>query len=285
MKKHFKYTLCLILLSGLLFSCSKSNDKLVIGTFNIKWLGDGKNDRLERSDADYDRISTLIGEIDADILALQEIENKAALSRLSSKLDNYQFKIVNDDYPQKTAYLVKNEIDIVNTGCYFPIEVIPGDTRPGFYLAVKYKNEKIHLMNLHFKSTSRYDSTDRLRRESIRIRTRQAEKAAHFADSLISAGEENVVISGDLNDNPFKTNRETLSSLKNNNNLIFLTDGLPSCRNRLWHTIDHIVVSKPLFGNYLKGSSRVVNFNNSVHDRFTEKISDHCPVLANFIFD
>lgn len=285
MAKQFKYCIFLFFISLLLLSCTESNNELVIGTFNIKWLGDGKDDRFDRTGADYSRISNLIGEIDADILALQEIENKAALSKLSSKLGNYKLKIVNDDYPQKTAYLVKNEIYIVNTECYTPIEVIPEETRPGFYLEVKYKNKNIHLMNVHFKSTSRYDSTDRLKRESIRIRTRQAEKAAHFADSLINAGEENVVILGDLNDNPFKTNRETLNSLKNNEELIFLTDGLPSCRNKLWRTIDHIVVSKPLFGNFLEGSSRVVNFNNSVHDRFTEKISDHCPVLANFIFD
>ena len=285
MVKHFKYTFCLILLSALLFSCSKSSDTLVIGTFNIKWLGDGEDDRFERSGADHDRISSIIDDLNADILALQEIESKNALMKITDKLRGYKLKIINDDHPQKTAYLVRKGIDILNSGNYQPIEIISGETRPGFYMEVKYKNKNIHLMNVHFKSTSRYDSTDRLRRKSIYIRTKQAEKAAHFADSIIAADEQNVVILGDLNDNPFKTNRETLNSLKNNDDLIFLTDGLPSCRNKLWRTIDHIVVSKSLFGHYLKGSSRVVNFNNSVHDKFTDKISDHCPVLANFTFD
>ena len=87
-----KYTLLLIVLI-VATSCTKvSFDKqqtVVVGTFNMEWLGDGIDDRIKRSERDYERLAEVIENTNADVLGLQEIENEAALKRIMKYLPEY----------------------------------------------------------------------------------------------------------------------------------------------------------------------------------------------------
>jgi endonuclease/exonuclease/phosphatase family metal-dependent hydrolase len=272
-----------ILIFVLIFiSCQSDNKYVNIGTFNIQWLGDGEDDNVIRSESDISNIAEVIRLSDADLLGLQEVENEAAMSLLIEKLEDYDYEISNYGSYQNQAVIFKKGIDVRNFRTYYPLK-INEDTRAGIVVEINLYGKKINFMSVHLKSTSRYDSTQVLREISYKYRKSQAEILSKWADSL-SERDEYFIITGDFNDNP-KRKSTSIGLLENNTDLIFLTDEFTSCKNKLWKSIDHILISKNLKKYYMNGSNRIINTYNMFTDSVAEKVSDHCPVVATFKFN
>lgn len=279
--KKIRYIL--ILFSLLIFwSCNNSKKELSVGTFNIKWLGDKINDNIPRNENDYKRIADIIEETNSDILCLQEIENTKSLENLLNYLPDYKIHSTNYADYHNLGIIYKSELKIDNFKTYKPIQVNE-DTRPGLTFRLHIAGKFLYFLNLHLKSTSRYDSTKFLKQLSYEYREKQSKIIQKWADSLKSKNKAFIIL-GDLNDNPHRKN-SSINNLYNNKNLIFLTDGFKSCTNPIWMAIDHIIISKNLYDNYVKSSSRIFNFYNILPDKYAENISDHCPVIANFNFN
>jgi endonuclease/exonuclease/phosphatase family metal-dependent hydrolase len=64
-------------------SCACSHEPLHIATFNIENFGSAEKD------TDTDRLLELVSALDADVIAVQEIEDPAVLERLASRLGRY----------------------------------------------------------------------------------------------------------------------------------------------------------------------------------------------------
>ena len=98
----------LLIIVFLLLGCEQRNE-LGFGTFNIAWLGDGINDKISRDDKDYNNLKEVIKSLEVDVLALQEIENYASLTKI---VDTTKYKIITSFFPrsQKTALIIKKEI-------------------------------------------------------------------------------------------------------------------------------------------------------------------------------
>ncbi|MDQ1266882.1 MAG: hypothetical protein QG635_2035, partial [Bacteroidota bacterium] len=199
-----------IILSVILFSsaCSENApltnpDTITIATFNIQWLGDGFDDIKPRSSKDYDNIADIIRDLKADIIAVEEVENSAALKIILNRIDGYDFFISNKGSKQNVGIIYRKDISVESLGDYMPLEVSSGETRPGFIVKAQKGNFDFILMAVHFKSTSSYDSTAELKEKSRELRSLQAEATVHWADSIISIGNENnIIIAGDFNDYP-----------------------------------------------------------------------------------
>jgi endonuclease/exonuclease/phosphatase family metal-dependent hydrolase len=276
-------------LTLLFVSCGKEISdptKLTIGTFNIQWLGDGEDDKQPRTDEDYANIAKVIAAANADIMGLQEIENGKALQKVMNHLPDYYFSVAHGGGEQNVAVILKKDVNARVLGEYKPLEVVPGRTRPGLIIEAFKGEFDFFLMVVHFKSTSRYDSTDALRQESIRIRNEQARIASNWADSVMNSGsEKDVFIIGDFNDNPVKSRYNTLSELSENPKLIFENADQKSCINPAWYVIDHVVSSQSANMRQVKNSVRLYNFYSSLPDSVAKKISDHCPVTVTYDVD
>jgi endonuclease/exonuclease/phosphatase family metal-dependent hydrolase len=256
---------------------------LTLGTFNIEWLGDGVNDRNPRTDSELQRIAELIRQAGVDILGVQEVENERALQRLLRYLPEFQGAVGSLGGQQNVGILYRRGLEVRILGEYTPLIVQPGRTRPGFVVYCRVGNADFYLMVVHLKSTSRYDSTDELRQLSRQLRLQQAQRLARWVDSLIAAGpEQDVVILGDFNDTPRRRREPTLTPLVDHPALLFLTADLRSCRYERAYTIDHIVVSRSFARRYRTGSAHVVNFYAQYPFPEAERLSDHCPVVAQF---
>lgn len=276
------YFLSIILL---LVSCSdRNNDKILsVGTFNIKWLGDGINDRVERDQEDYKAIADIIRESDVDIMALQEIENREALKMIIKHLPNWKYIIEDDGYLLNLAFIAKDDIQLEKVGLYKPFKVLENRTRSGFIAKAKKGNFDFYLMNLHFKATSGYDNTPQKRKQSFLLRQQQSDALDNWIDSILQFSEQDLIILGDFNDNPKREWSQNLASLADNQNISFLTSDLESCKNpEKWDVIDHIVISNSAHKRYLMGSAGMFNFYSSLPENKAEIISDHCPVTAVF---
>lgn len=281
-----------LLLSIGFFSCNRCSEQkiedpnpyeIVIGTFNIEWLGDGINDRLDRSEEDYKNIAKLIQQSKVELLGVQEVENISAISRVVKYLPDYSFYVCRDDAPQKVGILFRKNISVKYLYDYSPLEVVYRKTRPGMVVSVQKGNLDFLVLVVHFKATSRYDDTPEKVQESYELRSQQSEKAAFWVDSVLSSGiEQDVLVIGDFNDSPKRVKNNTLRAFLLDSNLVFLTFDLKSCKNQNAYGIDHILASKSISKRLISNSVRVFDSYAMFSKEQVERISDHCIVLARF---
>lgn len=281
-----------VILSLTYFGCNRCSDKkieeifpneIVVGTFNIEWLGDGISDRVDRNEEDYKNIAELIQMSQVELLGIQEVENISAMSRLIKYLPDYSFYIVRDDAPQKVGIIFRKNLKVKYLYDYSPIEVVDRKTRPGLIAAVQKGNLDFLVLVVHFKATSRYDDTPEKIKESYELRSLQSEKAALWVDSVLNAGfEQDVLVIGDFNDSPKRVKNNTLTAFLSDTNVFFLTFDLKSCKYRNSYGIDHILSSKYLAKRLVPNSVRLVDSYSMFTKEEVEKISEHCIVLARF---
>lgn len=294
--------LSLLLLSFIAFSCASSDqdersqkeqnafkfidsEHINIATFNIKWLGDGIDDKEPRSNAEYSKIAEVIMDIEADVIGVQEIENAAAIEKLLPYLeDKYAYYVGEEGGEQNCGVIYRKDIELETLGEYMPLAVREDRTRPGFVFKARKGNFDFIAMVVHFKSTSRYDDTDEKRLASFQMRKEQSARAVFWADSIIkNTNERDIFIMGDFNDNPLRTKTQNLMSFKSYPMLSFITAEMRSCKNpRHWDLIDHIVISREAKYRFIPGSERVFNFHSGLSEKLADAISDHCPVIATF---
>lgn len=256
---------------------------VTMGTFNIKWLGDGASDRVERSDADYLAIADIIIKSKADVMGLQEIENQTALNKVLRYLDGYKGVVLDEGWQQKLAVVYRKEVVVTPVGAYRPLQLDkPKRLRPGYVVQCQKGEFDWVQMIVHLKSTSRYDSTSTLRDLSREYRSKQVVALQAWADSVEKSGEPDVVITGDLNDYPQRKRNATLTAMLDAGTMNFVTSDVPSCRNPKWHLIDHVVVSESVKSRFISGSARTENFFEFLTDAEADRVSDHCPVVARF---
>lgn len=270
-----------------LFGCKANanvESNLTLATFNIAWLGDGKEpETIKRNQEDLARIADIINETSADVIALQEIENQDAINQILLLLPEYKAIIGNKGRSQNVGFLYKSTINIQDNGEYTPIAIDPNRNRPGYVLNVKKGNFDFLIMSVHFKSTSRYDSTDELRAESRKTRYKQSRMAINWMDSLLQAGkEQDMFIIGDFNDFPKRVKEPTLLPLSESISGSFLTAELKSCKFQNLFAIDHIFASNSAKKRFVANSERVIDLHSMYPKDIAEKISDHCPIIMQF---
>lgn len=284
MKPRLSFILMLFFIIGCTKKLPESDPTTItIGTFNIAWLGDGIEDRIPRSKKDYSIIAKQIGSSGADILAIQEIENTAALDILLKNLPGWSYKLGENGGDQNVGFIYKNDITINRHGEYSPLAVRPFKTRPGYFIEGKKGNFDFILMSVHFKSISRFDNTPAKRAESISIRREQAEKLGFWIDSVLEAStERDIILAGDFNDFPKRRENPSLTALLENNRISFLTSGLKSCKYPDWYVIDNIIVTAEAKKRLTESDVSVFDTYNPFPKRQAEKISDHCPITVRF---
>lgn len=264
-------------------SAIENRDNIVVGTFNIAWLGDGTNDRVDRTDEDYKRIAEVIRETGVDIMGLQEVENAEAVDRVLQYLPGYERIVGTKGRQQNVAAIYRSDIEVRLVEEYAPIAITEGRNRPGLILQCKAGNFDWLMMVVHLKSTSRYDSTDEMREESYRTRRLQARRLHDWAETVVGETEEkDIIVVGDFNDTPTRKKNPTLNTLLADDVLTFLTTDLQSCKKASWKVIDHIVVSKSASNRYVDGTAMNWNMYQQYDKDDAEKVSDHCPIIAQF---
>ncbi len=258
-------------------------NEIIVGTFNIEWLGDGYNDRIERNEKDYQNIARIIEESQCDIVGVQEIENFNALAKLIRYLPEYSFYITKDDAPQKVGLIFHKSLKVKYISDYLPLEVEERKTRPGLIAAIEKGNFDFLTLVVHFKATSRFDDTKEKVEQSRILRMKQAQVVSDWVDSILSQkDEEDLFIIGDFNDSPIRKQFNTLIPLLSNNNLIFLTEQLKSCKFPNAYVIDHILITKQSLKRYINNSLSMYNTFRIYPQELAQKISDHCLVYARF---
>jgi endonuclease/exonuclease/phosphatase family metal-dependent hydrolase len=284
-----------IILTGIVVSCAQQQppaETITLGTFNMEWFGDNSpDDRKQRTESDVALLASIIRDTDADVLAVQEVENEQAMQRLLQSLPEYRFVLGTTGGKQHVGVLYRSSVSVqrveerwlwMETSGTVSEKAKPNPTRGGLVVLCTADNTCWVMMVVHLKSTSRADSTPALVERSRVIRQAQAVSVRSWTDSVTRRGEYAVVI-GDFNDSPLKK-RSTLDTLKrplkSTSKLTFVTEGLRSCAYSALAGIDHIVVSPSLQQRVIAGTLHTVNFRAELPDALAKRVSDHCPVVV-----
>lgn len=297
---------------------------LDVVTWNMEWFGADKDEKgAELGPADealqYANAKKVFTDLDADILALQEVSNDTEIQRLATEL-GYSF-VVSDAYsyswdatrnlvPQKLYFLYKPEVakvksqkvllskfyEDVRNGQY--ADAFVGYPEGGakfwasgrlpfmveFETTINNVKQNISLVNLHTRANSGTDVSKHTQRK-FDVEMLKDSLDAHYAGK-------NIMILGDYNDDVdvsvVNNLPSTFEAFVNDANYDALTLDISRAGGYTYESgsyksfLDHIIVSSTLSDDYINGSITIEDHFVGSISGFRNTTSDHVPVSARF---
>jgi endonuclease/exonuclease/phosphatase family metal-dependent hydrolase len=272
---------------------------LTIATFNVRNFFDAQDDPSHKDDvyssnkvqAKIYELGTALRALDADILALQEVENYKLLQRLNTdELGSLKYKELrlvegNDIRGIDVALLSRYPTTRLFTHAGDTFQGVDGDTKTyGFSrdcLEVSFEPTKGRTLTLLINHLRSDTSGDGLAR-----RLAQAQRVREITDGLFKIWPSALLaVVGDLNDSPgSKTLRLARLSETGQPPLTDLLTLVPAGeRYTTTYTsklqLDYILASPALKDDLVTGSIK------ADHRSFFSTTSDHYPVIAKFRID
>jgi len=288
-----------IVVIAILLSISvASAEDVQIGSFNIKYLGDGINDQNPREDFDLKKLAQIIDLLDLELVSIVEVENKAALDKLVVNLPKdengdpvYDDKIGQSGGKQRIGIIFKKdeisfldgpkELSELQEAWTSTKDLFP---RLPLYAYIRAGTFDFHFIALHLKAMFDFDS--------IKRRERELEKLRDWVEAKLSS-DKDVVIVGDMNE---VLGSAPFAKLNENNKFYFCTSEL-SCEYSyigIKSLIDHIIVSKVSGGSkveYVERSIRVFPTDILLKhlygnlETLEDRLSDHRLIFCTFKTD
>jgi endonuclease/exonuclease/phosphatase family metal-dependent hydrolase len=267
-----------------------------LATFNLHNFFDGENDpnkdddvpKASEVDDKVARVGAALRRLDADVVALQEIENRPLLDRLVKEqlaqlgYDHVHLQPGNDPRGINVALLSRFPVLRVTSHANdFFKGLDPGDSKNYRFsrdcLEVEIepsKNRKLTVLVNHLRANDNSQL-------ATRTREAQAQRVREIVDAILKwTPDANIAVVGDLNDGP------------ESRTLKLIRDGAPALKellagksiNQRYTTfykgqktqIDYILTSSGLTADLQAGSAA------ASHEAVYSAASDHFPVLATF---
>ena len=257
-----------------------------IVTWNVEWFP-------KQGIVTVDSVKEIIEVIDAEIIALQEINSVSEFNNLISKLDSYNgFSTNNSNL--NLAYVYKKNLNIDSIYTILNSENYVFAGRLPLVLEMNYQGEDYVIINNHFKCCGDgiLDLGDSSDEETRRYNAISLLK--NYID--VNFSNRNVVIVGDLNDLIEENNHNVFTTIINDSlNYLFADKFIPFQNSDDWSYpswpshLDHIIINQPLFDNLTNiyqdvQTIRVDNYIGSFQI-YDNMISDHLPVGINLFYN
>lgn len=179
----------------LLFSAPLSAETLKVATWNIEHLraapGEGSNPRTAE---DYERLSRYADALNADIVALQEVEGEAAAARVFDP-DEYDFFFSGRNHPQRTGFAVRKGLTVSQNADYDDLNVT-GGLRHGTDITLSVDSLELRFLSVHLKSGCFADALE-TDRDACRKLSDQVPVLERWINRAGESGP--FIIMGDLN--------------------------------------------------------------------------------------
>jgi endonuclease/exonuclease/phosphatase family metal-dependent hydrolase len=144
---NMRYTLSKLLLTLSLLSSTTFAETLKIASWNIAWLG--SHEYNKRGDSDYQELARYATLLNADVIALQEVESAKWAAKVFG--DDYDYFFTTKDWMQRVGVAVrKNSGYQVNAQEY--VELDQGLARRGMDVTLTKAGKSIRLLAVHLKS-------------------------------------------------------------------------------------------------------------------------------------
>jgi endonuclease/exonuclease/phosphatase family metal-dependent hydrolase len=294
---------------GHLLKRSQTTGVSVVAEGRSSWIGWVDLTRERTNELAMTHTAKVIADVNADILGVIEAESRIALKHFTdaalvttAKKPRYPHVMVidgNDDRGIDVGILTKKQYPIVDIRSH--VDDVTGTNRifgrdcPEYTIALPSGERIIVLVN-HLKSKG-YGNPQ----ENNATRLRQAKRVATIYRGLRSAGEQNVVVIGDLNDTPSSAPLAPLvdgTDLKDiTEHPLFTSDGRPGTygNGSASQKIDYVLLSPELFAKVTGGAIFRMGVWGGVHGTLfphyptmTEAVhaaSDHAAIYADINID
>lgn len=273
-----------------------SAQEVRVASWNIEHLAEhNKVGCVPRSTLDYEKLRNFSELLNADVIALQEVENTAAVERVFPKSE---WNIVLSDRPnsrsyncrgndqestqQRVAVVLRKGIKYQNKGSFEELGLKMEGLRYGVVVEIFGDRDTINLLALHLKSGCFVDdySTSKLR--ACEVLETQIETLDDWIENSIRENKKFIVL-GDFNSRLTVENSMFWNKLVNMDNMpIGIQNGmqnLTGCHPRYPDLIDHIILG-PETSKLQIQNSQMVHFYSSTDEQMAEDdmLSDHCPI-------
>lgn len=253
---------------------------LRIATWNLEWLN-RKNGTgpVKRSDEDYARLRRYADRLDADVIAIQEVDGPEAAARVFDPA-KYELYVAAQNDPQRTGFAYRKGLHVSVHPDYAALDV--GQVRVGADISVEVDGRVVRLLSVHLKSGCFQDPLTSEKKECKKLVT-QLPSLEAWIDTRAKENAPAIVL-GDFNrrlfvvkDEPFW--REIDDSDPPASDLWSPTEGQKAgCWGGKYPDfIDHIVLNKPATQLVQQGSFHQ-QFYDSADASHKQTLSDHCPL-------
>ncbi len=271
--------------------------QLKIASWNIAWLG--SHEYNKRTGTDYLELARYAKQLDADVIALQEVESGEYARKVFG--DEYNYYFSTRDYVQRVGVAVKKSIGYkVTSKEYQALNV--GDVRYGMDLTLSNGKKQLRLLAVHLKSgcfdkaldnksvTSMLDSSEREIKEKLActLLKNQIEPLETWIDERAKENTPFMVL-GDFNrrfsidiKKSFTENQGLWQAINDEGNEELWTPTITK-NSKCWggyykDYIDHIVLNPMAKSKYVDESFEQLVFDQKYTKTLSRNLSDHCPI-------
>ncbi|WP_281555942.1 endonuclease/exonuclease/phosphatase family protein [Thalassomonas sp. RHCl1] len=272
-------------------------EELKFASWNIAWLG--SHEYNERKASDYQQLAHYAKKLNADVIALQEVEDASWARKVFG--DDYDYYFSTKDWVQRVGVAVKKSSGYaVKAQEYKALDV--GRVRNGMDVTLSKGDKKIQLLAVHLKSgcfdspldqasVSAMPSTSKKeakRKEACEKLSKQISPLENWIDQRASEQVPFIVL-GDFNR---RFSRDIALNYPENQGLWQALDDegaedlwtpTATADSACWggyykDYIDHIIFNPEAKKHYVKGSFDQLVFDEKYSRELSQTLSDHCPV-------
>jgi len=276
-----------------------ASENLTIATWNIYWLTDSKHNQREANH--YDRLKYYARLLDADVIALQEVENTSQARQVFGTEYEYYFSNRRGGPgTQRVGVAIRKTTSLTVSSVREYKDLDVGGVRYGLDLILTRNDLSIRLLVVHLKSgcfsenlaeTATVNFSQKKKKACEKLR-KQRQALEQWIDMRATETIPFVVL-GDFNrrfeiedvkqytddqglwpaiddpesDNPY----EDLTRIND--------DFKPQCWNsKFGHYIDHIVIDPRAKSLVISNSFRELVYEETSYQKYYKFLSDHCPI-------
>jgi len=265
------------------------DNSLDIATWNIEWFP-------KNGQATVEYVTQILQQLDLDILAMQELDNKDMFDQMFNELTNYT-GYYESAWFAGLAYIYKPDVVQINNiyEIYTTSPYWSAFPRSPMVMDMNFMGDNYFLINNHFKCCGDgIMNLDDLGDEETRRYT-----ASNLLKEYIDTNlpNENVIVLGDLNDilTDVLANNVFQMIINDTENYLFadmeIAEGSSADWSYPWWPshIDHILITNELFDEFVNGGSavqtiKIDEYMEGGFDDYYENISDHRPVALKLEF-
>ena len=272
-------------------------ENLKIATWNIAWLG--SHEYNQRKEADYQKLARYARELDADVIALQEVESAKWAKKVFG--DEYDYFFTTKDWVQRVGVAVRKNSGYKAQAIEY-VELDQGLARRGMDVTLTKNGKSVRLLAVHMKSGCFDKALDQAsiakmpasneKEQYAKIACAELAKQAVKLEAWVDArAKEGVpfVLLGDFN-------RRFVQDIALNYSEIqglwqTIDDEGPEAlwaptikaESKCWggyykDYIDHIVFDPKAKAQYVPNSFGQLVFDEKYTRELSQTLSDHCPI-------
>ncbi len=285
------------LLIGLLASSTSYAQEVKIASWNIAWLG--SHEYNGRKETDYQQLANYAKQLDADVIALQEVESPYWAKKVFG--NNYDYYFSTKDWVQRVGVAVKKSSGLtVKAKEYKALDV--GRVRHGMDMTLSRNGKELKLLAVHLKSGCFNKPLDEKsiskmpasseketrRKDACSLLSKQIEPLEKWVDKQANENKAYIVL-GDFNrrfvkDVSLKHSEEQgLWQALDDEGQEALWSPTMSANSDCWggyykDYIDHIVFNPNAKSMYRENSFEQLVFKEKYTKKLSRSLSDHCPI-------